>query len=238
MVRHLVRGLVFLAISVVILSTGSWLVWQAITFNQTRTPFAPILVKQYDTYLPSFGANINGTLASVDPDVTISVALHYNGTLVAGQQTRLNLSAIARIHHPIQNITTISVGFQDALAWPNIPAQEFKQNGTAVLHPNKIEDNKFGGWAWIYFPLQGSYSPTIQIVHNECRTGSCVSTGYSPHVIDVASVQVQPTTRLDDEQTAKDNLQLTFAVYLIGIISLGSVLAIVSEKAWTNLSNN
>ena len=113
-----------IAILIAVVFFTLWLGTLAWTFNQERQPFAPYVPKSNAITLPTIGITINGTQVLIEPDISISITLKYQGTLVAGQQSPVNLSAIAFSHVPSQNVSQIFVQFQGALDSPNIPAQD------------------------------------------------------------------------------------------------------------------
>jgi hypothetical protein len=205
-----------LGAAVVVIIAALFLLYQAETFD---TGAAPLNLPQTVT-LPTIGIAVNGTQELTEPDIIISITLQYVGTLVTGTQTPVNISAVAHCSVPNDNVSRIYVSLQDALAWPNIPAQDFKIQIGATLKPSN-DGVDFGGSTMMYFPLEGNFSPTVSVEANETNANhQLVTHFYLPQVLDIGTVQVQPTSVLTDEKTASNNLQLTRVIFLVGVVGL------------------
>ena len=202
------------------------------TFYQATNPTGPYTAKHNSvTFAYSYFLNQTFGVEIVN-DFRIGFTLHYNGTLTAG--TPILVTANASEHSAESyNATAINIRFQDSLAYPNyrVDSQNVPVDGAVLLTTNGIHFLKGSGK--IFFPLAGSYSPIIGIIQNETIKGTHDNQTHFlvPRIVNDISVLVQPSSRIDDEIIANDNLKLTFGLYVIEIVTFGAACVTVLKES-------
>jgi hypothetical protein len=149
------------------------------------------------------------------PDIEFDLAMHYpRGTLIVDDP--VEISGIAVLNSPrSQNVKSISIGFQNSLAWP-ITQDSKGISQETNLFLNRAQGGRLLGNATIVWVVEGTYSPKITL---DFFNGPPQPTASS----DVA-ITVYPKSQLAQLVTNKASIDLAFAAFFLALVGTLNII--------------